>query len=155
MYQVSNMGRVKGLKKNIILKPYITKGGYYALKLWKNSCKKSFYIHRLVAQAFIPNLHNLLEINHIDENKNNNCVENLEWCDRKYNANYGTGKFRTREKNRKKVEQYTLDDILIYTFNSCLEAEYATGIDNGSIGKCCSGKVKTAGGYKWRWTNDG
>ena len=95
LYQVSNKGHVKSLNyrrtgKEGILKGRLDKDGYLRVGLCKNKKQKPFYIHRLVAKAFLPNPNNLPEVNHIDENKENNHVENLEWCDRKYNNNYGS-----------------------------------------------------------------
>lgn len=107
LYQVSNLGRVKSLEridnnnhpvKEKIIKPYKTIGGYMQVCLWKNGKVKHLQIHRLVAQAFIPNPYNLPECNHKDENPLNNCVENLEWCDHKYNINYGTRTEKASEK---------------------------------------------------------
>ena len=100
LYQVSNLGRVKSLirgtgnqfrfsKVEVILKPHLTKKGYFRLSLSKNNKRKSFQVHRLVAEAFIPNPNNYPQVNHKDENKTNNCVDNLEWCTNKYNCNYG------------------------------------------------------------------
>ena len=76
-YQVSTLGRIKSLKKNLIMKPMVATNGYLIACLWKNNEQKKFVIHRLVAQAFIPNPNNYKEINHIDEDKTNNRVENL------------------------------------------------------------------------------
>ena len=94
-YQISNLGRVKSLnyarrKQERILKPGIQKKtGYISVTLLKERKKKTKTIHRLVAETFIPNPENLHQINHKDENKQNNCVDNLEWCSAKYNSNYG------------------------------------------------------------------
>lgn len=93
MYQVSNLGRVKSLNynrtnKEQIVKPYQRKDGYIQVCLCKNSKITTYKLHRLVAQAFIPNPNRLPEINHIDEDKTNNCADNLEWCNSKYNKNY-------------------------------------------------------------------
>ena len=94
LYCVSNTGRVVALPKNSRgereLKPCNIRG-YRNVKLVKNGIYKNHYVHRLVAEAFIENPNQLPEVNHKDENKTNNCVENLEWCDRKYNCNYGNG----------------------------------------------------------------
>ena len=92
-YQVSNTGKIRSLnylntRKTKELKPRKFSTGYLSICLGKE--KKNFYIHRLVAIHFIPNPNNLLEVNHKDENKTNNNVENLEWCNHKYNCNYGT-----------------------------------------------------------------
>lgn len=114
-YEISSYGRVKSLerdvrrrygfrhKKESILKPQIIgrRQGYYAVYLYDEKAKKQVwrYVHRLVAEAFIPNPNNYEEVNHKDENTFNNNVENLEWCDRKYNANYGTIKERIKNTN--------------------------------------------------------
>ena len=92
-YLVSNMGRVLSTwrKNRHVLKPYIVGGGHKVVKLTDDDGNThQFYVHRLVAQAFVVNPDNLPEINHKDEDKLNNCVDNLEWCDRLYNMRYGT-----------------------------------------------------------------
>ena len=105
LYQVSNLGRVRRLSKIItdvsqggvrkrlfegrILSQSFVGCGYKSVMLSMNGCVKRYNVHRLVAQAFIPNLNDLPEINHLDEDKTNNCVDNLEWCTAKYNSNYG------------------------------------------------------------------
>ena len=107
LYQVSNFGRVKSLakykngnggskfwRKERILKPANTGRGYLMVVLIKEKKRTTYILHRLVAQAFIPNPNNLPQINHKDENKTNNVVSNLEWCDNKYNSNYGTRNVR-------------------------------------------------------------
>lgn len=112
LYQVSNLGNVKSLERYAhtsntrynkhrllrerILKPGKNKDGYSVVVLRKDCKGKSYYIHRLVAEAFLPNPHNLPEINHKDENKENNHVDNLEWCTHIYNGNYGTINIRKR-----------------------------------------------------------
>ena len=95
LYQVSNLGRVKSLKvskikSERIRKSYQQSSGYISIVLCKNGKVTNHKIHRLVANAFIDNPDNLPEINHKDEDKTNNCVDNLEWCDSSYNKNYGT-----------------------------------------------------------------
>lgn len=90
LYMVSTLGKVKSLKHNRVLRPNIKHDGYMFVILCKNGKVKPFRVHRLVAQAFIPNPDNLPEVNHKDENKVNNTVENLEWCTSSYNINYGT-----------------------------------------------------------------
>ena len=102
-YQVSTLGRIKSLKKNLIMKPMVATNGYLIACLWKNNKQKKFVIHRLVAQAFIPNPNNYKEINHIDEDKTNNRVENLEWCSHSYNMNYGNIKEKISGANKGKI----------------------------------------------------
>ena len=90
LYEVSNLGRVKGLIRNKVLSPKVNcRTGYVEVTLYKNGVGKTHRVHRLVALAFIPCADLSLEINHINENKLDNTVENLEWCDRNYNTHYG------------------------------------------------------------------
>lgn len=89
LYEIDTNGNVKSLRRNILLKQSII-CGYSCVGLYKNKKQKMFKVHRLVAEAFIANPDNLPEVNHKDENKLNNCVDNLEWCTKKYNSNYGT-----------------------------------------------------------------
>ena len=106
-YQVSNLGRVKSLNYNRTNREKIlslnkhNKNGYYSVQLSKSNVCKRFLVHRLVAESFIDNPNNYKEVNHKDENKSNNCVSNLEWCDRKYNVNYGTTKERMIETQKR------------------------------------------------------
>ena len=92
LYMVSNWGRVKSIKfgKERILKPVTNSSGYLLVGLYKNNIEKKYSVHRLVAEAFIPNPYNLPQVNHKDENKQNNVVSNLEWCTHEYNNTYGT-----------------------------------------------------------------
>ena len=99
IYQISNFGEVirlrsydsrNHLRNSKILKQRTTSDGYLQLGLHKNGKETKYLVHRLVAEAFLPNPDNLTEVNHIDENKQNNCISNLEWCTHKYNTNYGT-----------------------------------------------------------------
>ena len=107
LYQISNYGRVRSLhnryKNKLYLKPCATSKGYLSVSLCKDHTQKAFNIHRLVAEAFIPNPKNLPCINHIDENKENNIFSNLEWCTYQYNNTYGHRLERcseTRKKNQ-------------------------------------------------------
>lgn len=107
-YQVSNLGNVRSLNYNNtgkikIMNPHKRKDGYYEIGLSRNAKSRKFLIHRLVATMFLPNPENLLEVNHKDEDKTNNVVDNLEWCDRIYNVNYGTSSKRKREKLQGRV----------------------------------------------------
>lgn len=154
LYQISNKGIIKNKKGNII-KSRIDHKGYAMIDLSKNNIKHTYKVHRLVAMAFIPNPNNYLEINHIDENKSNNTISNLEWCSHKYNVNYGTQKKRASIKMSLKVNQYDLNNNLIKIWDSMIEASRCLNIDRRSIFHCCKHKkwCKTAGGYKWEYNN--
>lgn len=171
LYQVSNLGRVKSLDRTIIIKNKFSKyKRHYEEKIMKLRTNKNGYVyvtlhnsegeiktiqvHRLVASVFISNALNLTEINHKDENKQNNCVNNLEWCSSLYNKKYGTRNIRAGMAHRKKVIQYTKENMFVKEYASGLEAEKITKIDNASISRCCYNKQETAGGYKWRFSNE-
>lgn len=151
LYQVSNMGRVKSLKwgKERILRPIDNKG-YLLVQLWKNKKGKFYLVHRLVSRAFIPNPDNLPFINHRDECKTNNFVDNLEYCDREYNVNYGTA----IQRRSKTVYQYTLDGELVKEYPSTHDVERQLGYAQSHISKCCNGKRKTAYGYIWSYIKE-
>lgn len=151
-YSVSNLGRVKSnyANKEKILKPFLNKRGYLMVDIRHPGYRKSISVHRLVATAFIPNPDNLPEVNHKDEIKTNNSVDNLEWCTLQYNCNYGTRNERKGLACRKKI--YSIDpDGNIEYFNSRNEAGERLCIDPTSISKALkkNGKNKTAGGRYW------
>lgn len=163
LYQVSNFGRVKTLTKIIhsskrsdfvvkekVLSTRPNNRGYIMVGLHKEKHFKLALVHRLVAQAFIPNPNNLPQVNHLDENKNNNCVNNLEWCTNKENHNYGTGHIRTAQKQRKKVYQYDLNGNFIKEFEGVTQAEKELKIHN--ISQVCLGKYKQSKGFIFRYT---
>ena len=154
IYEVSDLGRVKSLKygKERILKPGGDTHGYLRVSLCKDGQKTPSLVHRLVSEAFIPNPNNLETVNHKDEVKTNNTVSNLEWMSIGDNNNYGTHNKRVSEAHSKKVQM--LDKStgeLLATFPSTIEAERVTGINHSHISKCCNGKLKSAGGYIWRY----
>lgn len=160
-YMVSNLGRVKSLNyngtgKEQIMKQHKAAGGYLRIKLFKNKIPKSILVHRLVAMTFIPNPDNLPQINHKDENPENNCVENLEWCTSKYNINYGTRiekyiKTNTNGKKSKQIIQYSLDGEFIKVWPSSHEVERQLGFRHGNVLNCCTGYQKTAYGFIWKY----
>ena len=158
-YEVSNNGRVRSIDrvvfqqgriqkyKGAIMSQYLRNNGYYSVRLSIGNKKKTFSVHRLVAKAFIPNNNNYPCINHKDEVKTNNNVENLEWCTIKYNVNYGTAILRKSLKMGKKIAQYDSNGKLIGTFYSINEAERKNNI---KIGNSILFNNHTAGGYFWR-----
>ena len=97
LYEVSNKGNVRNVRRNKLLRLQKTNNGYIRVVLSKNRIKTGFQVHRLVALTFLPNPLNLPQVNHLDENKKNNNIDNLEWCTAKYNINYGTARIRTRD----------------------------------------------------------
>lgn len=146
-YQVSNLGRIWSVKNQKYLTPNIhTKGYLKVTMVAKNGKVKQEYIHRLVALSFIDNPDNLPQVNHKDENKLNNCVDNLEWCTCKENINYGTRTERQAEKRRVTIECVELGKI----FKSITEASKETNIPISCISKACSGLQETAGGKHWK-----
>lgn len=165
LYQVSNRGRVRSLDKYVkcgygrvrlfpgrILRPAKDKGGYLQVTLCKEGKTTRCYIHRLVADAFLPNPENLPEVNHINEDKTDNCVENLEWCTRKYNANYGTGAQRSAKKQSRPVLQYTPDGEFVKEWPSMKECN-RNGFHQFRVWLCCNGKGNKHKGYIWRYKN--
>ena len=160
LYQVSNFGNVMSLNyyrsgKPKLLKPSKTKNGYLLVTLYKNRKRKSYKVHQLVAEHFIPNTDNLPEINHIDEDKTNNRVDNLEWKSHKGNCNYGTrneriSKANTNGKRSKKVLQFSLDGEFVREWKSIIEVNKELGYSTGNISSCCLKKIKSAYGYIWR-----
>ncbi|MDT9337789.1 NUMOD4 domain-containing protein [Clostridium perfringens] len=165
LYQISSLGKVNSLnynnsKKEKLLKPVKYNSGYLIVCLYKNGIMKRIPVHRLVALAFIPNFENKPYVNHKDENKSNNTLENLEWCTAKENANYGTrnerlGKNQPKVKkknngNSKAVLGINLKNGLILEYPSAAEAQ-RNGFNRGDLSECCLGRRKTHKGFKWKY----
>lgn len=166
IYQVSDFGRIKSLKfmKEKILKLKKTSGGYLHVLLYKDGKNKDHRAHRLVAQSFIPNPENKPEVNHIDGNKENNNINNLEWVTGTENKKhaYKIGLRGTTEKVRmmcvengkkacKPIHQFDKNGNFIKEWNSQTQASNELGIIRTSIGNCLRHRNKTAGGYKWEY----
>lgn len=150
LYQISNLGRVKSLKNNKILKNMTNE--YYFVGLYKNKIKKYMKIHRLVAQAFIPNPNNYSCINHKDENKFNNNVNNLEWCSKKYNCNYGSRNEKmSKTKSLYKIIQKDKNNKIIKIWNNAWDLQHNTSYNIHVIRQCCKNKCKSVYGYKWEY----
>lgn len=166
-YQVSNLGNVKSLnykqtKKERLLKFFKDKRGYLKVQLWKNNNYQTFLVHRLVAFMFIKNddTINKTQVNHINEfEKDNNRVENLEWCTDEYNRNYGTHNKRVGEKLKNRKDQ-SIQVISINIENGEIN-KYLSVNDTSNYGfiptkvsACCKGNRKTHGKCKWYYLKD-
>lgn len=162
LYQISNYGRVKSYIKSkkdkngnqkvkiIIKKQNICKNnGYYMVTLFKNNKYKTHSVHRLVAKEFLLNK-DMPCINHKDENKLNNRLDNLEWCTYKYNLTYNNKHYKIR----KKINQYDLDGNFIKTWNSVTEISNTFKISRTCIIDCCKKIQKTSHGYKWEYASE-
>ena len=186
-YQISNMGRVKSLERTVwnsglnggcyvtipekIMKGVADGHDYLQVKLYKDGKDKKCRINRLVASAFLENPQNLPEVNHKNEDKTDNRVENLEWCSSSYNINYGARNKKVAEKlkgrklseehkkkigkkNSKPVFSVNKESGLIMWWQSANEAEKCTGINKNSICACLKGRQKSAGGHYWFYADD-
>lgn len=144
-YFISSSGQVWSQKNNLFLKPNINRHGYLFVNLYNKEHPKgiSKSIHRLVAKAYLPNPNNLPMVNHKDENKQNNSLDNLEWCDSKYNNNYGIA-FNTKKKKVKCIETNII-------YESTSEAARKTGLNQQNISAVCNHKRQTTGGYHWQF----
>ena len=162
LYQVSDFGRVKSLKSNKekILKPFARPNGYLGVTLSKKGKSITKSIHRIVAETFISNQNKLLQVNHKDGNKQNNNVNNLEWCTAQENIKHSwkNGLSRVTEGMRehckvynKKVMQYDKNENFIKEWESASEAGRKLNIFQQSIVACLKNRTKTAGGYIWRY----
>lgn len=173
-YEISNLGRVRSIDRiykrtfnttrkltGKILKPFLVNGNYLCVYLCNDAGKKSHKVHRLVATHFIPNEENKREVNHIDGNRQNNQLNNLEWNTRAENNLHSylhlgkkppmKGKTGSKCKNSKQVVQLTKQGETIKVWNSITEAQNKLGIAGTNISKCCRGYFETMGGYKWKY----
>ena len=154
LYQVSNLGRVKRITTGRVLKPLKHANGYLMVKLSKNSIVYTKTVHRLVAEAFIPNPEHKSEINHIDENKTNNNVSNLEWMTRTENINHGT-----RTERMSKTQSIPIIAINIKTgeskeFYGTNECARQLGLTHGNITSVLKGRYKQTGGYTFKYKEE-
>lgn len=162
-YIVRNNGDVfsiprKGTKGGL-LKPFITKG-YYRVSIWENGILKQKQIHRLVAETYLDNPENKPQVNHIDGNKLNNDVENLEWATAQENSQHSydiglstspaKGKFGYESSTGKEVHQYTKQYVFIKSYGSIRQASRETGVNVGNISQCINQFLNTAGGFIWK-----
>lgn len=169
-YEVSDKGNIKsvnyrGTGKSAIRKQSISKNGYMRVILSDNGKNKTYFVHRLVAAAFIPNPDNKPCIDHIDGDKSNNRADNLRWVTTKENCNnpitksrlnkkigeYMVGRLGGLHQRAKQIAMYSICGDLIKTFLSVKDAQRETGLNDSNIVKCCKGIKKTCGGYIWAY----
>lgn len=151
-YEITDDGRVWSTISKKWLKPKNNGNGYLYVAL-KSDKVHNNYIHRLVAEAFIPNPNNLPCINHKDEDRSNNRVKNLEWCTHKYNNNYGCHNQKISDRLSKAIVQLDKFGNIIKEWKSAREVEEVLGIANQNIAKVLKGKRNQAGGYGWKYAN--
>lgn len=171
-YVISSDGKVFNSKKQKELKLRNKKKGYKECFVYDSGELKAFYVHRLVAKAFIPNPDNKPQVDHIDGNPSNNDVSNLRWCTNKENANfpiarknkseakkgkykgekcYLYGKLRGEHPRSRPILQFSKDGEFIREWDCIRSASYELKIDGSAISKCCRGKLIQTNGYKWKY----
>lgn len=152
-YEVSNNGNVRNSKTGRVLSQQTDKCGYRVVCLCENNKRHMIKVHRLVAQAFIPNDDNKPQIDHIDGNKENNVSTNLRWATPKENINNPITRPRHLAKIKppvqKRIAVVCVDTNKVY--GGLREAERDTNVPHSSIAACCKGKWESAGGYRWRF----
>lgn len=155
LYQVSNLGRVKRVTTGRILKGGKDKDGYLQVTLCKNSTKSTKKIHRLVAQTFVSNSENKPEINHIDEDKANNRVNNLEWSTRKENNNHGTHNERSSRTQSIPIIATNIKTGESQEFYGTNECARQLGLQASHITEVLKCKIRQTGGYTFKYLNKG
>ena len=158
LYQVSNLGRVKSLRgrsnhKNDIFLKIQTNKGYKRVSLCKNDVLKHYPLHRIVAEAFVPNIDNKPQVNHIDGDKSNNKASNLEWCTSRENRKHGIQIGLIKVKG-KRVNQYNLNGEFLKMWETLSSAAKECGVHTSHIASCCKGKFRQAGGYIWKYVEE-
>ena len=149
-YQANTNGEIRNKKNNNIIKQYINNKGYYTVTLYRNHKSSRYNVHTLIAKTFIKNNDNLPLINHMDGNKLNNNINNLEWCTSRHNIEhaYNNG---LKKGCWKRVYQYDKSGKLIAIYDSQTLASMITKIKRSDISRSCNSDNSTAGGYFWRW----
>ena len=149
-YEINEFGIIRNKTTGNIKKQSDSVHGYMTVRLGK----KKLYVHRLVAEAFIPNPHGYPQVNHKDEDKSNNHVSNLEWCTSKYNINYGNRQHLCDENRAKSVLAYSGGECLM-EFSSIKKAAELFSVSPSTISAVLRGKRRTAAGYEWKYKTGG
>lgn len=147
LYAITSCGRVWSYRKQKFLTPFIDGSGYYNASLYNKGIRKAYKIHRLVAEAFIPNPNNLTDVNHKDEDKTHNHINNLEWLSHKDNVNYGTNIERMKANMPHTVNVLCVETGIEYP--SIRDAARQTGLYASNISACINGRAQTTGGLHW------
>lgn len=157
-YMVSNFGNVKRIHQNSLKNQTIGSWGYKIISLCASGKSETFLVHRLVAMAFLENPENKKQVNHIDGNKLNNCVDNLEWVTPRENIQHaydaGLIVYKNKERHLKSVYQFDMNKKFIQKWETAMEAGRVLNIDNTSIYQCCHNNRTSAGGYYWSFTKE-
>ena len=151
LYGITSCGKVWSYRRKRFLNTMTKSNGYLYVCLCKEGQRKWCRVHRLVAEAYIPNPENLPQVNHKDENKTNNCLQNLEWCDASYNTNYGTRNEKVSNKLKKPILQYDLDGNFIREWSSASDVRKEV---QSHICKCLKGRKKSAYGFIWKYKDN-
>lgn len=158
LYEVSNLGEVRSLPRATTsgktLTPNNSGKGYLQVALYKNGKSKRLLVHRLVAQAFVPNPLNLSSVNHKDENKKNNRFDNLEWCTPQYNLSYNGLHKRRGLPRYRAINQYTRCGAFVKRWRGAQDVEDQLGFSHSSIAAVCRGKRTSAYNYIWRYADE-
>ena len=182
-YQISNLGRVKNIKFDRLVKPLLDNRGYIMVNLYKDGKMKRLSLHRLIAIAFIPNPENKPCIDHINTDRSDNRIENLRWVTQKENhnnplsiVNHGNasrgrivseeqkknqsekmkGRYKGNKWGSKKIIQLTLDGIFVMEWDAIKDAADSLGVSSSAIWNCLNGKcqVKSIKGFKWKYKKE-
>ena len=150
-YEVNQYGDIRHKKRKQKLKPRSNNGGYQYVNIKVDGKNTNFAVHRIVANAFIPNPNGYTEVNHKDYNRLNNCVDNLEWTSSSQNKYHAYLKEENKNSRGKQVEQYTKDGAYLKTYPSVSAAAKEMGCCIAAISNCCSGRTKSSQGYRWKF----